>query len=439
MALLTLPLGFSCGGSGPLGANSANPRYFADVFGGTVYLAGSHTWSSFQDSGVNESDMFDFEEYLDFIGKYYHNFIRLWIWEQAAWVPWSSEEVHFTPLPYQRTGPGKAVDGKPKFDLSLFNPAFFERLRSRVQSAGRRGIFVSIMLFQGFSIETKGLRKGNPWKGHPFNKQNNINEVGGDLDCDGEGTELHTLASLEILELQERFVRQVIDTVSDLDNVLYEISNESHADSTEWQYHMIEYIREYEKNKARQHPVIMSVQYPDGKNSSLFQSPADAISPNAAGGFRDDPPPAEGNKVILLDTDHLWGVGGDYRWVWKSFLMGHNPIFMDPVYDSKWELARRAMGDTRRFAERIDLQNMIPHPELASSGYCLANPGKEYLIYLPDSVSVNVDLSGSPERVTLEWFDPVSGEYVHREIQPAAGRQTFESPFKGAVLYIRAL
>lgn len=34
-----------------------------------------------------------------------------------------------------------------------------------------------------------------------------------------------------------------------MDNVLYEISNENHPPSTKWQYHMIRFIKEYEKSK----------------------------------------------------------------------------------------------------------------------------------------------------------------------------------------------
>ena len=40
--------------------------------------------------------------------------------------------------------------------------------------------------------------------------------------------------------------------------------------------------------------------------------------------------PNSGKKVTILDTDHLWGCGGNYQWVWKSFLQGYNTIFMDP-------------------------------------------------------------------------------------------------------------
>jgi hypothetical protein len=44
-------------------------------------------------------------------------------------------------------------------------------------------------------------------------------------------------------------VRKVIDTLNDLDNVLYEITNETAIYSEDWQYHNIRYIKEYEATK----------------------------------------------------------------------------------------------------------------------------------------------------------------------------------------------
>jgi len=50
------------------------------------------------------------------------------------------------------TGPGAATDGKPRFDLSRFDPAYFGRLRDRVTAAGDKGIYVAVMLFEGFCL-----------------------------------------------------------------------------------------------------------------------------------------------------------------------------------------------------------------------------------------------------------------------------------------------
>jgi hypothetical protein len=142
---------------------------------------------------------FDFSAYLDWIQKYNHNFTRLWIWEQATWAPWEAGETYFSPTIYRRTGPGDALDGRPRFDLDQFNQEFFERLRSRVAEADRRGIYVSIMLFQGWSLEMKGQSGKNP-NGHPFQRDNNINEIDGDEDEDGFGRGPH----LENPRIQKR-------------------------------------------------------------------------------------------------------------------------------------------------------------------------------------------------------------------------------------------
>ena len=68
-----------------------------------------------------------------------------------------------------RPGPSAALDGKPRFDLPLFNQTYFDRMRSRAVAARDKGIHASVMLFNGFSIEGKGNVGGDPWQGHPFN------------------------------------------------------------------------------------------------------------------------------------------------------------------------------------------------------------------------------------------------------------------------------
>ena len=42
------------------------------------------------------------------------------------------------------------------------------------------------------------------------------------------------------------------------------------------------------------------------------------------------------------------------------------------------------MGDTLRYAERMQLIEMTPRGDLSSTGYALANPGQEYLVLQSD-------------------------------------------------------
>lgn len=432
---------------GPLRRHPGNPRYFADSQGKIVYMTGSHTWSNFQDLGLDDPPKpFDFDAYLDFLVQHHHNFIRLWRWEVPRWRYGSEASVSFCdPHPWRRTGPGSARDGKPKFDLSQFNPAYFDRLRQRCLKAARKGIFVSIMLFEGHCVQF--AEEG--WFYHPFHPDNNINGI------DGGRLDYYTLKNPKVLALQEAYIRKVIDTVNPLDNVLYEVSNEAGNYSTEWQYHIIHFVKTYEAKKPKQHPVGMTFQYQGGTNENLFNSPADWISPNPEGGYRDDPPPNDGKKVILNDTDHLWGEGGNPQWVWKSFTRGHQPLFMDRIADLTnrtvtWagrkaedipgaDAIRKAMGVTRKIAERVRLAEMSPLPQLASSRYCLANPGKEYIVYQPNGGKVVINLSEAKGRFRAEWVHPVEGTTVLGGVIEGGSQQTLEAPFNGDTVLLLTL
>ena len=323
--------GASVLGAGPLRVASANPRYFADGTGKLVYLTGAHYWLNFQDGVFTDPPpAFDYTKYLDFLQSQNHNFFRLWNWEQGKWVVEWPSAYYFAPLPYQRTGPGTALDGKPKYNLDQFNQAYFDRMRARIVEAGQRGMYVSVMLFNGWSVMKEQYPSlANPWEGHPFNAANNVNGVDGDVNHDDSGSDTHTLANQRVTDYQEAFVRKVIDTVGDLDNVLYEVSNESPDNSIAWQYHMIDYIKAYEATKPKQHPVGMTGRY-EWPLSDLLDSHADWISPGG-GAFQWDPQANDGQKVIINDTDHLWGIGGDRVWVWKSFTPRAEPDLHGPV------------------------------------------------------------------------------------------------------------
>src|SRR6266545_178518 len=89
----------------------------------------------------------------DFLTAHAHNFIRLWRWENfRSQAAGGGFHLCMTPQPWPRTGLGHAVDGKPKFDLTRADEAFYSRLRERVAAAGAAGIYVAVMLFEGWGL-----------------------------------------------------------------------------------------------------------------------------------------------------------------------------------------------------------------------------------------------------------------------------------------------
>jgi hypothetical protein len=159
---------------GTLRVSHQNPRYFTDSSGRAIYLTGSHTWNNLVDmDNKYPPKTFDFDAYLKFLLKYNHNFIRLWAWEVPK--PQSAlygSRQYASPLPWLRTGPGMDTTGLPKFDLKRLNQEYFKRLRKRVLAAKLRGIYVCVMLFEGWAVQ---LAPGK--ESHPFNPNNNINRI----------------------------------------------------------------------------------------------------------------------------------------------------------------------------------------------------------------------------------------------------------------------
>jgi hypothetical protein len=483
--------------AGLLAVSETNPRYFTVAAGDAtdrraVYLTGSHVNNNFHDGSGPGADCSetpernDFRGYLEFLKERGHNFIRLWRWEQfKSQVAGGNFHFCMTPQPWPRTGLGTAKDGKPKFDLSAFDPAYFDRLRDYVIAAGNEGIYASVMFFEGFGLHLS-LAPDNV-EGHPFHAANNVNDIGIASINDYQVLPLDP----RVQALQEAYIRKVIDAVQDLPNVLYEVANESSGggsvdpgfleaiglseppdwgDSTQWQYWVIDFVKQYEVQMGyARHPVGMTMQYPvrdqSKVNDVLFNGPADWISP----GFDDvespmqnsrwftNPPANDGAKVIISDTDHYSPMKSDALWAWKSFLRGHNPILYDlgivtgvnpPVPSSgspsfaSLEPARYAMGDTRRFAERLNLIAMEPGGELSSTGYVLADRGQEYLVLQPSETVGPFTVTLEPYTYSVQWYS------VGRRETKGVGKVTvedhkstsFTAPFAEggpAVLYLR--
>jgi hypothetical protein len=468
--------------NGPLRVLPSNPRFLSDGTGAVVLLVGAHTWNNFQDWGnADPPPALDYPQYLRFLRDRGHNFTRLWTWEQAAWLPWESDPIRIAPVPYLRTGPGLARDGRPRFDLRQFDQTYFDRLRERVREAGAAGIYVSVMLFNGWSLSPKGQRPGNPWRGHPFHRENNVSGIDGDPDRDESGTEAQTLLVPAVTELQKAYVAKVADTLNDCDNVIWEISNESEAASREWQYEMIRFLRAHEAARPEQHLIGMTVAYPNGANDHLLAGPADWISPNATASRPYALFPAGAPaKVVINDTDHIWGIGGSSDFVWGSLLHGMNAVFMDPYKSSvrdnepvlgdlldasvyraapprpEWERLRTDLGRARAMARRCRLATMAPADELVSArAICLADRGREYLVYVPAPTGlrrrvadwlprlapshVTVDLAGPPVDYEVEWLQPGTGD-LYRAGRVTGGRRLgLSAPFAGeAVLHLSA-
>jgi hypothetical protein len=441
--------------NGPLRLHPKNPRYFTTDDMNALYLVGSHTWANFQDLGLAGDAPFDFEGYVAELVERKSNFVRLWSWEHTAWATWCTEKVLFTPTLYRRIGSEQALDGAPQFDLSQIDQSYLDRLRARLIHLEEAGVYAAVMLFQGFSSEwiwhygDPYTNLGNPFRGHPYHPENNIQGFDGGTD---NGVRVD-LSSPRVREFQAAYIKAVVETVNDFDHIIFEVINE--GGNEEWHEFVMATVRECEQHLPKKHLVGMT-----GHGSmtldKMLASTADWIAP----GFHDSKPydlildpPASITKIkpSILDTDHLWGTGMDYKWVWRSFLRGYHVLFMDPAWPLRgwfepekntrhypgYEEGRKAMTQTMHLANRVDLANLEPRPELASTGFCLAELGRTYIVYFPNGGAATLDLSAVTGTLQVEWIDPIQGTIVSGAPLVGSKTRTLFPPFANdAVLFM---
>jgi hypothetical protein len=359
-----------------------------------------------------------------------------------------------------------------KFDLTKFDQAYFDQLRTRTQALNNAGIYAGIYLFTGEFLNLFRCSSD----GYPFTGANNINGIDDGYVSGPKGMASMTMtAPNDTTRLQDAYVEKVIDTLNDLPNVLWAVSEEAPNDTQWWNNYQIAHLRKYESQKPHQHPIGWAALLPTkaATDTILYNSDADWVAPNST----ISPVTSCGTgtpacKVNINDSDHSY-YGAAWKdtpqqnrnYIWKNVANGSQVLFMDPYLlyyprenrnmcvsptngictgpDPRWDNLRDNLGYTLKYGRRLNLVKVTPHPGLSSTSYCLAqtpSAGAEYLVYAPSGGSFTVDLSAMPKSRSLavEWFNPATGAtIVKAPIRSGSSTQRFTPPFMGdAVLYL---
>jgi hypothetical protein len=300
----------------------------------------------------------------------------------------SAPDITTSAQPWPRTGPGTASDGGLKFDLSQFDPSYFDRLRSRVTQLSNAGIWVGVYLFTGEWLNVYRCAGD----GYPLTGGNNVNSID-----DGGGNGSMTMTSPNaITAIQDAMADKTVDTLNDLPNVLWIVSEEAAASTLWWQGHMIAHVRAYEATKPRHHPIGLAA-VTGAQDSTIYDSDADWVAPFA----KLSPSTTCGNgtpkcKVNVNDSDHsylrMWNdtPQQNRQYAWENFARGNQVIFMDPylVYyprqnrnlcaspkdaicsgpDARWNNFRDNLGYILSYSRRLNLNLGAPARCAAAGG-----------------------------------------------------------------------
>jgi hypothetical protein len=236
----------------PIALHPENPKYFLFRGKPLVLVAATEHYGSV----INRR--FDFARYLAEAADKRQTLTRLFLLfrdlqsTRNPYSPLKAESPDFI-TPYPRTGPGKAMDGEPKYDLDRWNPEYFNRLHRFLSTASELGIAVELTVFSNTYSD-------DLWALNPLRAKNNLQGIG-----DVEWQEYTSLRNKALVDRQVAYACKAVQETSRYDNVYYEICNEpggglpNHVTPSEvdaWQEKMAGTIREELRKLNCKHLVV---------------------------------------------------------------------------------------------------------------------------------------------------------------------------------------
>ncbi len=462
------------GSDGPIRLHPENPRYFSWRGKPRVLIGASESYCAVANSA------FDYRTYLDTIAADGSNLTRLMtgilvegsqgrssmgVPKGKLLPPWKRSDI-----------PGYAGGGN-KFDLTRWDPAYFERLRDFVAEAGKRGIVVNLVIFSPLFNETH-------WRLSPFNPANNVNGIDAALLP-------HGIASLDrhggLLPFQEALVGKLVIELRPFDNVIYELNYTRAMDhmTLEWERHILEVLVRAQQDVGDRKLVAVNLRRGNQPNPEVdprisvvnhINAPVAVVATHV--GSKRAVGQGEVHRELLSDPfarmrawEFVLAGAGLYAQVDISFGAA------DPRGKRTWPgmvlsgggpAQRRALRVLSEFMSTIDYVKMRPAPDLLVEplpdgilSQVLARPGEAYVVYAripapdltkaritepngspgfdtaivtsliprPTTRTLSVRLDVAPGSYRVDWITPVTGAVAaSNAVDHAGGVMSLEAP-----------
>lgn len=425
----------------PITLHPENPHYFLFRGKPTVLVTSGEHYGA-----VMNLD-FNYDTYLETIAADGLNLTRLFsgVYVEGWGEPWNTlNPPHGRYIaPWARSETPGYSDGGNKFDLTRWDPAYFERLKDFVRKAGERGIVVEMVLFCVYYNDDN-------WRLSPLNAASNVNGIGNtDRFAPYDETDP------DLMRVQEAFTRKIVSELKEFDNVYFELLNEPYADQgpqvdDSWNDRIIAAIRAETKdhlialNVANDSARVDAINPEVGILNFHYAFPPNAVTMNY------DHPRVISDDETGFDGGHdesyrkeAWAFmlagGGAYSNLDWSFTVDSPEGTSEAVPDDLGggsPTLRMQLGHLKRFLDGFDFIRMRPDNGIFKGGlsedvqaWALAEEGRAYAIYVHGGDQVNLRVTLPEGNYRVEWLDTKSGEYTPAEtLTHPGGDATLTSP-----------
>ncbi len=331
----------------------------------------------------------DLNPFLDKLAEHGFNYIILNVYaHDTSWRTGKSEKNDYGPPP---TYPWLGTNDQP--DHERLNPDFWRHYDRVIEAMHKRGIIAHIM--------TKVYNKSVNW---PAKRS----------------------------PAEELYYRTLVARYSAYPNVVWDFSKEAHYE-TDFDY-KADKLRFIRASDAYKHPITVhhdEEAYDRGAYSGLLDYRSDQHHGDwhatilRQRGMREWPvvnvefgyergPKGEGDHTY----PHSQSPEEVVRRAWEIYMAGGYGAYYytytawDVIHPEHNPPGYAHFHNLRRFFEGTQYWRLQPNDGLVSRGYCLANPGREYVVYQQDPGHFTVEVSGAESSLASEWFHPLTGKRV---------------------------
>jgi hypothetical protein len=365
----------------------------------------------------------------------------------------------FYEQPWARSGQGKAWDGLSKYDLTAFNPWYFDRLRQFASLCDEKGL---VLLHEAY-FQHNILEAGAHWADFPWRPANCLQATGFPEPPPYENKKRVFMADAFYdvthpvrRDLHRRYIRHCLDMLGDRSNVIY-LTGDEYTGPLEFVRFWLDTVTDWERETGKD--VLVGLSCTKDVQDAILADPARGPSvsviemkywwyasdgtPYAPEGGRNLAPRQhwrewKGTKSRSADQTARQVREYRDRYPDKAILSEEDQGAPWAVLAAGGSIPKLPRGTAPELLAALPRMKPSAPAGLNDLQWALADPGRDYLVYASSGRSIRLDLPAAGETFSARWIDPRTGQ-ISRSEEGVQGGTVVDLPIQGtapAVLWV---